>query len=452
MSNRSIRMVVILGVISILSILTIQLFWIRKNIKFQEDNIAIQHRQDSLSTKQFNDNVTIALKNVANEIQRLNHQPGDLYGNVKQLSSNYFTVELQDTLHPYLLETLLKKEFYNQNVEQDFRYGIYDCYTDSIVYGNYIRFVNDSSFQTTPLKDDSALNEALQVKLNTDVHYFTVYFPEIANVSLETVPDEGTPFYYLFAIILFVVVFFAFSVSIILKQKKLSEVKNDFINNMTHELKTPIATIRISSETLLNLDASKDDGEKLERYASIIYKENKRLEQQVERVLNIAKLDRNEIKLKIETIDIHEIIEEAKENFAFNQIEELGGDIVLDLSASHHLIQADLIHTTNIINNLLDNAVKYCDKTPSISIATKNLRNRILVTVKDNGKGISREDQKYIFDKFYRVPTGNVHDVKGYGLGLYYVKMIVEELGGTIAVKSTLGKGTEFTISLPVNN
>ena len=445
-------MVVILGVISILSILTIQLFWIRKNIKFQEDNIAIQIRQDSLSTKQFNDNVTVALKNVANEIQRLNHQPGDLYGNVKQLTSNYFTVELQDTLHPYLLETLLKKEFYNQNVEEDFRYGIYDCYTDSIVYGNYIRFVNDSSFQSAPIKDDSALNEALQIKLNSDVHYFTVYFPEIANLSLETVPDEGTPFYYLFAIILFVVVFFAFSVSIILKQKKLSEVKNDFINNMTHELKTPIATIRISSETLLNLDASKDEGEKLERYASIIYKENKRLEQQVERVLNIAKLDKNEIKLKLEIIDVHEIIEEAKENFAFNQIEELGGEILLDLAAANHLIKADLIHTTNIINNLLDNAVKYCDKTPHIIIESRNVKAKILIVVKDNGKGISRENQKYIFDKFYRVPTGNVHDVKGYGLGLYYVKMIVEELGGTIVVKSTLGKGTEFTITLPTNS
>lgn len=450
MSNRSIRMVIILGVISILSILTIQLFWIRKNIDFQERNLEIQRRQDSLSTKQFNDNVTLALKNVAHEIQRINNQPGDLYGNVKQITSNYFTVELQDTLHPYLLETLLKKEFYHQNVEEDFQYGIYDCYNDKIVYGKYIRFVDDSTFIQDPTKDDSNLNPELQRKLNTDLHYFTVYFPNVDGVTLEELPNKVTPWYYLFAIILFVMVFFAFSLSVILKQKKLSEIKNDFINNMTHELKTPIATIRISSETLLNLDVKKDEEEKLQRYAGIIYKENKRLEQQVERVLNIAKLDKNEIRLNLQTFCIHEIIEEAKENFEFNQLEESGGQITLDLKAADHLIKADVVHVTNVIYNLLDNAVKYCDKIPNIEISTRNLRNRIVIVVKDNGKGISREDQKYIFDKFYRVPTGNLHDVKGFGLGLYYVKTITEALGGSINVKSILGKGTEFSVSFPV--
>jgi len=287
--------------------------------------------------------------------------------------------------------------------------------------------------------------------LNTDVHYFTVFFPDIDGVTIEELPNKVTPWYYLFAIILFVLVFFGFSLSIILRQKKLSEIKNDFINNMTHELKTPIATIRISSETLLNIDSEKDESEKLQRYASIIYKENKRLESQVERVLNIAKLDRHEIKLKIETFCIHEIIEEAKENFEFNQLEELGGKITLDLKATDHLIKADVVHITNIINNLLDNAVKYCDKIPDIQISSSNAKGRIYVSVKDNGKGISRENLKYIFDKFYRVPTGNVHDVKGFGLGLYYVKTITEELGGTVSVRSSLGKGTEFVLSFPVS-
>jgi two-component system phosphate regulon sensor histidine kinase PhoR len=237
-----------------------------------------------------------------------------------------------------------------------------------------------------------------------------------------------------------------------LRQKKLSEVKNDFINNMTHELKTPIATIRISSETLLNLDIQKDDPEKLQRYAGIIYKENKRLEQQVERVLNIAKLDKDEIKLKLETFCIHEIIEEAKENFQFNQLEEQGGKISLDLQASQHLIKADVVHVTNIINNLLDNALKYCDKVPDIEISSRNNKNKITISVKDNGKGISRENQKYIFDKFFRVSTGNLHDVKGFGLGLYYVKTITEQLGGAVSVKSSLGKGSEFSITFPVVN
>ncbi|MCG8577125.1 MAG: HAMP domain-containing histidine kinase [Flavobacteriales bacterium] len=451
MSKQRIRLVILVGMIAILSILTIQLFWIKKNIEFQETNIKIQNRQDSLSSRQFSDNVTVALKNVANLIARINNTPGDLYGNVKQQSSNYFTVELQDTLHPYLLEQLLKTEFYNHNIQEDFQYGIYDCWSDSIVYGNYIQFVEDSAFVTSS-KNGEELNEKLQVKLNTDVHYFSVVFPNIENVTLETFPNDVTPWYYLFGIILMVLLFFAYSLNIIIKQKKLSEIKNDFINNMTHELKTPIATIRISSETLLNINAKtpEEKDEKLMRYAGIIYKENKRLEQQVERVLNIAKLDKKELNFKLTTFDLHELIEEASENLRFNQLDENGGTIDLNLQAQNSLVNADMVHITNVIYNLLDNATKYCDQTPHITISSHNNKNKVYVSFKDNGKGISRENQKYIFDKFYRVPTGNLHDVKGFGLGLYYVKTIIEELGGSIQLKSALGKGSEFIISYPI--
>ncbi|MDG1913589.1 MAG: HAMP domain-containing sensor histidine kinase [Crocinitomix sp.] len=450
MSNKNLRTVIILGIASILSILTIQFFWIKKNIQFQETNIAIQNKQDSLSQVQFGDQVTIALKKVADEIQRINQQPGDLYGNVKQLTSNYFTVELQDTLHPFLLELLLKHQFYDHNITEDFQYGIYDCFSDSIVYGDYIRFEGDSAFTNAGNNNDHELNQKLQLKLNSDLHYFSVVFPKIENVSLDELLNDVTPWYYMFAIILFVLVFFGFSISVIFKQKKLSEIKNDFINNMTHELKTPIATIGISSETLMNLnpDNSKD---KLLRYASIIYKENKRLESQVERVLNVANLDKSEINLNMTVFDIHEIIEEAKENFEFNQLEEHGGVIKIDLAAQDSILQADLVHITNIVNNLLDNAIKYCDKVPNILVSTQNHKGKVVVNFKDNGKGISRDNLKYIFDKFYRVPTGNLHDVKGFGLGLFYVKTILEELNGSIQVKSVLGKGSEFIITLPIN-
>lgn len=449
MSNKNLRTVIFLGIASILSILTIQFFWIKKNIQFQETNIAIQNKQDSLSRVQFSDQVTIALKKVAHEIQRINQQPGDLYGNVKQLTSNYFTVELQDTLHPFLLELLLKHEFYDHNIKEDFQYGIYDCFSDSIVYGDYIRFEGDSTFTNKQLDDEYKLNEKIQLKLNSDLHYFSVVFPKVENISLDALPNDVTPWYYLFAIILFVIIFFSFSISVILKQKKLSEIKNDFINNMTHELKTPIATIGISSETLMNLNPE-DSKDKLLRYASIIYKENKRLESQVERVLNVANLDRSEIKLNLTTFDLNEILEEAKENFQFNQLEELGGTITTHFSAEETILNADIVHVTNIVNNLLDNAIKYCDKTPEITISNQNTKGKIQFSIQDNGKGISRENMKYIFDKFYRVPTGNLHDVKGFGLGLFYVKTITEELGGTISVRSVLGKGSEFTITLPL--
>lgn len=451
MSNKNLRTVIFLGIASILCILTIQFFWIKKNIEFQETNLSIQHRQDSLSRVQFGDQVTIALKKVADEIQRINQEPGDLYGNVKQLTTNYFTVELQDTLHPFLLELLLKHEFYDHNIKEDFQYGIYDCFSDSIVYGDYIKFEGDSTFTNQALNDDYKLDKSLQIKLNSDLHYFSVVFPKIENVTLESLPNNVTPWYYLFAIILFVIIFFGFSISVIFKQKKLSEIRNDFINNMTHELKTPIATIGLSSETLMNLDPE-NAKDKLLRYASIIYKENKRLESQVERVLNVATLDRTEIKLNRTVFDVHEIIEEAAENFEFNQLEELGGTIQLELNADNPILNADQVHITNIVNNLVDNAIKYCDKTPEIIIFSTNLKGKISITIKDNGKGISRENLKHIFDKFYRVPTGNLHDVKGFGLGLFYVKTIIEELGGTISVKSILGKGSEFTISLPVTH
>ncbi|MGB1103980.1 MAG: sensor histidine kinase [Crocinitomicaceae bacterium] len=449
MSNKNLRTVIFLGIASILSILTIQFFWIQKNIDFQETNIAIQNRQDSLSQVQFGDQVTIALKKVANEIQRINEQPGDLYGNVRQLTSNYFTVELQDTLHPFLLELLLKHEFYDHNIQEDFQYGIYDCFSDSIVYGEYIKFEGDSAFTNHRISDEH-LDKNLQVKLNSDLHYFSVVFPNVENVSIEERPHDVTPWYYMFGIILFVLLFFGFSISVIFRQKKLSEIKNDFINNMTHELKTPIATIGLSSETLMNL--GKVDQEKLLRYASIIYKENKRLESQVERVLNVANMDKGEVKLNMTTFDVHEIIEEAKENFEFNQLEERGGSISLCLDAENHIISADIVHITNIINNLIDNAIKYCDKTPQISIETSNPKTgKFVIRISDNGKGIARDNLKYIFDKFYRVPTGNLHDVKGFGLGLFYVKTIIEALKGSIQVKSTVGKGSEFTITLPIN-
>ena len=453
MNKNRIRAVVILGVVSILCILSIQVFSIKKNIDFQQNSILIQNRQDSISSRQFNEKISIALLNTAIEIQCVNHSTSDLYGAVKQQTSNYFTVELEDTLHPNLLERILKTEFYNQNIKEDFRYGIYDCFSDSIVFGNYIRFVSDSMFvtQTSKEKEESVTNINRQKKMNTDVHYFSVTFPNRVNQSIEIIPDTVKPWYYLFVIVSLVLGFFIYTLNIILKQKKLSDIKTDFINNMTHELKTPISTIRLSSETLLS-EYENMDSEKLLRYSSIIYKENKRLEQQVERVLNVAKLDKGEVKFVNTVFNIHEIIEEAKDNLEYNQLEDLNGKITLELNAYNNLVFGDEVHVTNVIYNLLDNAIKYCAKSPNILISSQNIKNKLQLTVADNGKGISKDNQKYLFDKFYRVPTGNLHDVKGFGLGLFYVKSILEKMNGEVSVKSVLGNGSSFTITLPLNN
>jgi two-component system phosphate regulon sensor histidine kinase PhoR len=445
MNRRTINAVVILGILSLASILVVQMVWIRKTINMQETNIAIQEKEDSLNLEQFSEQVHVALRNVLDEISVLKADSSDHYGAVKQIRTNSFTVDINEELHPFYLETLLKREFYDQHINQDFQYGIYDCFTDSIVFGNLIKYTGDSLFAsiTDTLPEATYAN----LKWKTDGHYFTVFFPGMDGKSIDSEKAFISPWIYVSIIALLVLVFFGYSLSIIIRQKRLSEIKTDFINNMTHELKTPISTIGLSSEMLLRTDFT-DDPEKIKRYAGIIYKENKRLENQVERVLNVAKLDKEHLTLSKEKLDLHELLEEAKENFEFNQLEQ-GGKIELELSASSGEIVADPVHITNVVYNLLDNAVKYCDKTPEVVLRTREDKKGLIFEISDNGIGIRREDQKMIFDKFYRVPTGNIHNVKGFGLGLYYVKLIVDEHGGKLDVKSSPGKGTTFTLWLP---
>lgn len=445
MNRKTINSVVMLGIFSLICILVVQVLWIQKTIAIQQTDIAIQEKEDSLNLINFTEQTHIALRNVLEQISTQQSDSSDLYGAVRQVSPNYFSVDINEELHPFYLETLLKKEFYNQSINRDFRYGIYDCFTDSIVFGNLIHYTKDRQYE--PLSDTVTGITSEQMSWKKDGHYFTVYFPDVESKAENLLRKNYTPWVFVILIFIAVVGFFGFALSIIIRQKRLSEVKTDFINNMTHELKTPISTIGLSSEMLMRSDF-KEEPEKLQRYASIIYKENKRLENQVERVLNVAKLDKDKLTLKKELLDVHELINEAKESFEFNQ-EEKGGTITLELNAGNSEILADPVHIGNVIYNLLDNAVKYCSSTPSIKITTHNTKHGISIQFEDNGIGIKREDLKMIFDKFYRVPTGNLHNVKGFGLGLYYVKLIIEEHGGTIEVKSQVGIGTSFTIQLP---
>lgn len=446
MKIKSINTVLFIGILSLLSILFIQVFWIRKTIIIQENKKELQQRDDSLSNRQFNERVHIALTNVVSEISSLYKDSSDLYGAVKQEMSNYFTVSINDTVHPYFLEQLLKREFYDRGIKEDFQYGIYDCFSDSIVYANTIIFSEDNFFK--PEDDTSNHYTSPQIKWDKDGHYFSVVFPQREMSNMDDLPSDASPWISLFAIIGFVLLFFGYALSVIIKQKRLSEVKTDFINNMTHELKTPISTIALSSETLLRENFA-NDPERLKRYAGIIYKENKRLENQVERVLNVAKLDKEELKLKYSQFDLHELIREASEVFEINQLEN-GGEIQLNLKAEKSVITADEVHIGNVIHNLIDNAIKYCERKPQITISTRNTGNSILIEVSDNGIGIRRENLRMIFDKFFRVPTGNLHDVKGFGLGLYYVKLIVDSHKGKISVRSVFGQGTTFLINLPM--
>lgn len=445
MNRRTINTVIIIGVLSIVSILLVQVFWIKRTIRAQKDAVILQERQDSLNLRQFEEQVRVALRNVVEEINTHQADSSDLYGAVKQKSTNYFLVDVNENLHPYYLEQLLKRSFYELNITENFQYGIYDCYSDSIVYGNLIKFTRDSLY--APISDSVAGITSPGLAWKKDGHYFTVFFPNVLAEPTEEFIAESSPWIYVAIIVIVLLIFFAFSVSVIMKQKRLSEVKTDFINNMTHELKTPISTISLSSESLLKNDFSKDP-ERLQRYAGIIYKENKRLENQVERVLNMAKLDKNELTLKKEPVNIHEIIEEAADSFRFNQLEK-GGKIELKLNASNYLVEVDVVHITNILFNLIDNGVKYSEEDPEIIIETSTNSKGLIISIQDHGIGIDKENQKHIFEKFYRVPTGNLHNVQGFGLGLYYVKLIIESHGGTIRVKSKTGEGSTFIITLP---
>ncbi len=446
MNRKTINSVIIIGLFSLMSILVVQYYWIKKTISAQEKDIAIQQKEDSLNMKQFSEDVHISLRNVLQSISTQYSDSSDLFGAVKQVKTNYFSVDIHEELNPFYLETLLIREFYEHNIHQDFQYGIYDCFSDSIVFGNLIHFSKDTLF--AQVKDSTKEFKFPSLKLNNSGHYFTVYFPKLITKSIDPADELGSPWILMLIIVSVVFIFFAFAINIIVKQKRLSEIKNDFINNMTHELKTPISTIALSSDMLMRGDFSQDP-EKLKRYAGIIYKENKRLENQVERVLNVAKMDKDTLHLKKELFDMHDLIAEAKGNFEFNQAEH-GGQITLDLQATEFNIQADPVHISNVVFNLLDNAIKYCEVQPSISIKTKNEKNGFVLEIADNGIGIKREDIKMIFDKFYRVPTGNLHNVKGFGLGLYYVKIIIEQHGGNIQVKSSVGKGTTFILWLPI--
>jgi two-component system phosphate regulon sensor histidine kinase PhoR len=423
-SRRTIYILILVAVVSLSGIVITQIYWVQRAYSLQE--------------RQFNDRVVIAMSSVVDRILEAN-EDSSLVEPVNQLSTNFFVANINDTLHPYFLETLLREEFEALNLKEEFEYGIYDCFSDSIVYGGRVDFEKEISLE-------DAAKIGMQKRFAKDGHYFGIYFPA------KTALVIGQMDFWVFSsfMILAVVLFFSYAIAIILKQKKLSEIKTDFINNMTHELKTPISTIGISSSMLMRDDV-KNDPERQKQYAKIIYSENERLKAQVERVLQIATLSPDKLELKNETIDIHTIIYGALETLEIRMI-ETGGAILKNCSAQNSLIKGDKVHLTNLVYNLIDNALKYTDKEPRIEVQTSNIGRQILIEIIDNGIGIEQKHQRLIFDKFFRVPTGNVHNVKGFGLGLFYVKTVIQAHQGTVTVSSSHGKGSNFSVKLNNTN
>ena len=418
MSRKSIYLVVFLATISLTGIIVTQIFWVDKAFTIQD--------------REFNDRTVIALTSVVERIQVLNKDSSDVDEPVVQETSNYFVAHVNDTLHPYLLESLLKEEFQSSLLKQNFEYVIYDCFNDSIVFGSKVNVDQPDNIvkseDVTPHK-----------KLNRDGHYFGVYFPEKKGYIM----DQMGIWMFSSFIILLVVLFFAYSIMAILKQKRLSEIKTDFINNMTHELKTPISTISISTRALLNVS----NMESVEKYARIIKTENERLQNQVERVLDIATLSPNTLNLDKKHIYIHKLLEEITESLEL-KLAEVDGKLYFNFQAQSEIVYSDKLHLTNIFTNLIDNAIKYCEQSPEIKIHTSQLKNKIIILIEDNGIGIDKKHYSMIFEKFFRVPSGDKHDVKGFGLGLFYVKSVLEALDGSIKLIKSDSAGSTFKIEL----
>ncbi len=276
-------------------------------------------------------------------------------------------------------------------------------------------------------------------------NFIYVYFPDQHSEQIKAMTNFVLPSLILTLIIIGI---FVFTLQIILRQKKLSQIKNDFINNMTHELKTPISTISLASQMLKD-NSLVHSPSTIDHISGVIFDESKRLSSQVEKVLQMAVFNEGRLKLKFTPIDLNQIVSQAASNFEI-RVTNSGGTLETSIQAFDPIINGDEVHITNVIFNLLDNAEKYSKEIPKIEILTENKSGWVIVQIRDYGIGISKENLTQIFERFYRIPTGNVHNVKGFGLGLSYVKRIVEEHHGKIKVESTVGKGTKFRIYFPV--
>ena len=348
---------------------------------------------------------------------------------------------IEDRIDLQLVDSLLREELRDKGVSAKLKFGVFDA-----------RQSPEMVPESSQAYDEELSKSPFRVQLfpwefENNPYFLKVHFPHQRRYLLQTMW-----LMLMVSAVLILTIMFAFSYTIttIFRQKKISEIKNDFINNMTHELKTPISTISLACEALSD-PVMRSSEKRMKNFVRMISDENKRLGVLVENVLRSAILDRGEMDLNVDRINLHELAQNVIKNIAI-QVNKKGGSIKTDLQAVNPVIMGDRIHLTNVIYNMLDNAIKYSPDSPLVKVSTKDHRNGMLISFSDKGIGVSKENQKKIFDKLYRVPTGDIHDVKGFGLGLSYVKVIVEKHHGEIWVESELNKGSTFNIYLPANH
>ncbi len=469
MNKRGIWVIIILMSTAMIGLSVLQFIWINRQIKLGE--------------QQFKDKVFTTLGEVKQKLEEdaiqnlsiIGKKKGALFANesdkivsqiMKKKSGGVFKpLELSELKKiPYLinpetkleeinnenLDEYLKKGLEAKGVQLNVEYGVFSKSSESFisVNGHYVVDIEGGSSEIGKKETRGLKNTQFSIDLfdegESSPGSLKLFFPGYNSFLLSSV------WILLLCSLLFtglVMFCFGYVIYVVFRQKQVSEMKTDFINNMTHEFKTPIATISLASDSILSPSII-ENKDKITRFANIIKQENRRMLAQVEKVLQMARIDKKEFELNISDVHMHTIISTAVENSNL-KVSSRGGSIVSKLNASNDLVQGDSNHIANMMNNLLDNAEKYSPESPKIIVETKNIKQGFLVEITDHGVGMSKEAQKQIFEKFYRVHTGNRHDVKGFGLGLSYVKALISAHKGTITVNSELGKGSTFKLIFP---
>lgn len=420
MKSHGIRLLIIFGMLTLVGIITFQVFWVKKTY-----DIRVSH---------FNQTIGVALFDVAVKIAEYNQSLLQGKTPVHQVSTNSFIVEVNDMIDKDVLELFLRREFTKRNIALDFEYAIFDCHENEMVFGRYVSMVDPHD--TIPSGHQFARCEDC-------TYYFTIHFP---SMRTEVISDMNI-WFISSAILLSAVIFFGWSLYLVFRQKRLSEIQRDFVNNMTHEFKTPISTISISAEVLMKEGMLKDTS-RARNYVNIIGEQNERLREHVEKVLQAANIEKRRLRLDLRETEVGELLHALCESYRA-LAEKRGGSIRVDKESNPVYIMADHFHTTNMLVNLIDNALKYSPESPEIRVSETLHKKGVQILVSDNGIGIEKRYQKRVFDRFFRVPTGALHNVKGFGLGLHYVQNVIRAHRWSIALESAPGKGTTVIVTIP---
>jgi two-component system phosphate regulon sensor histidine kinase PhoR len=404
----------------------------RINAQWLQDQQRKQKERQYREVKKFleNDSLQNTVQNKSNVIENLAEEYGK------------YSVPLRKRLDPVWIDMLLRMELRDKGINLPYSYEATNANNDSLIFSkaNDVTGAKPNFNNVTPYQTQIFSRDVIN-----DPGLLRVFFPQKSSLILTkmtaTMATTGG--------LLIVLVFcFGYTIFSILRQKKVSEMKTDFINNMTHEFKTPVSTIMIASEALRDKEIV-NDSSRVARLANIIFEENERLGSHIERVLNIARIEKDDFKLEKTPLNVNEMIAVVVDSMDL-KLKKHDAITTLQLDAENAVINGDELHFSNVIYNLIDNAIKYSVGAPDITITTQNKNDQVVIRVADKGVGMSRDQQTKIFEQFYRIPTGNLHDVKGFGLGLSYVNTVVKRLNGMISVKSEKEKGSEFELKFQV--